>query len=46
MVLNLHIPCEDKGDDVKDSIYGEKGRVFDQFPRYDMKFYWVISIRK
>jgi hypothetical protein len=30
-------PCEDKGDDVKDSFYEELGRVFDQFPRYDMK---------
>jgi hypothetical protein len=30
-------PCEDKGDDVKDSFYEELGRVFDQFPRYDME---------
>jgi endonuclease/exonuclease/phosphatase family metal-dependent hydrolase len=37
IVLNLHASCEDKGDDVKDSIYEEKGRAFDQFPRYDMK---------
>jgi hypothetical protein len=37
IVLNVHAPCEDKGDDVKDSIYDELGRVFDQFPRYDMK---------
>jgi exonuclease III len=29
--------CEDKSDDVKDSFYEEVGRVFDQFPRYDMK---------
>jgi hypothetical protein len=29
--------CDDKGDDVKDSFYGELGRGFDQFPRYDMK---------
>jgi hypothetical protein len=33
----VHTPCEDKGDDVKDSFYEEVGRVFDQFPRYDMK---------
>jgi hypothetical protein len=33
----VHAPCEDKGDDVKDSFYEEPGRVFDQFPRYDMK---------
>jgi hypothetical protein len=37
MVLNVHAPCEDKRDDVKDSFYEELGRVFDQFPRYDMK---------
>jgi hypothetical protein len=37
IVLNVHTPCEDKGDDVKDSFYEEIGRVFDQFPRYDMK---------
>jgi hypothetical protein len=36
IVLNVHAPCEDKGDDVKDSFYEELGRVFDQFPRYDM----------
>jgi hypothetical protein len=29
--------CEDKGNDIKDSFYEEVGRVFDQFPRYDMK---------
>jgi hypothetical protein len=33
----VHAPCEDKGDDVKDSLYEELGRVFDQFPRYVMK---------
>jgi hypothetical protein len=33
----VHAPCEDKGDGVKDSFYEELGRVFDQFPRYDMK---------
>jgi hypothetical protein len=33
----VHAPCEDKGDDVKDSFYEELGSVFDQFPRYDMK---------
>jgi endonuclease/exonuclease/phosphatase family metal-dependent hydrolase len=35
-VLNVHAPCEDKSDDVKDSFYEELARVFDQFPRYDM----------
>jgi hypothetical protein len=37
VVLNVHAPCEDKNDDVKDSFYGELARVFDQFPRYVMK---------
>jgi hypothetical protein len=33
----VHAACEDKSDDVKDSFYEELGRVFDQFPRYDIK---------
>jgi hypothetical protein len=37
VVLKVHAPCEDKGDKVKYSFYEEIGRVFDQFPRYDMK---------
>jgi hypothetical protein len=37
IVLNVHAPCEDKGDDVKDSFCEEMGRVLGQFPRYDMK---------
>jgi exonuclease III len=37
IVVNVHAPCEDKSDDVKDSFYEKLGRVFDQFPRYDMK---------
>jgi exonuclease III len=37
VVLNVHTPYEDKGDDVKDSLYEEVGRVFDQFPRHHMK---------
>jgi exonuclease III len=44
--LNVHAPCEDKGDDVKDSFCEKLGRVFDQFPRYNMKYCWVISTRK
>jgi hypothetical protein len=36
-VVNLHTPCEDTSDDIKDSFYEELGRVFDHFPRYDMK---------
>jgi hypothetical protein len=37
IVVNVHVPCEDMSDDIKDSFYEELGRVFDQFPRYDMK---------
>jgi exonuclease III len=37
IVVNVHAPCEDTSDDIKDSLYEELGRVFDQFPRYDMK---------
>jgi hypothetical protein len=33
----VHAPCDDTSDDIKDSFYEELGRVFDQFPRYDMK---------
>jgi hypothetical protein len=33
----VHAPCEHKGDDVNDSFYEEMGRVFDYFPRYDVK---------
>jgi hypothetical protein len=38
IVLNVLAPCEDTSDDVKDSFYEELGRVFEQFPRYDIKF--------
>jgi hypothetical protein len=37
IVVNVRAPCEDTSDDIKDSFYEELGRVFDQFPRYDMK---------
>jgi exonuclease III len=37
IVLNVHTPCEDKGDIVKDRVYEELGCVFDQFPGYNMK---------
>jgi hypothetical protein len=39
VVLNVHTPCEDKGDGVKDSFYEELGHVFDQFPRYDISIF-------
>jgi hypothetical protein len=37
IVLNVHVPTEDKTDDVKDSFYDELQRVFDKFPKYHMK---------
>jgi hypothetical protein len=37
IVLNVHGPCEDKGHDVKDSLCGEIGRVFEHFPRYESR---------
>jgi exonuclease III len=37
VVLNVHAPCEDKSDDVKKRFYEELARVFDQFPRYNVK---------
>jgi hypothetical protein len=37
IVVNVHAPCEDKSDDIKDNFYEELGHVFDHFYRYDMK---------
>jgi hypothetical protein len=37
IVLNVHVPTEDKTDDVKDSFYVELELVFDKFPKYHMK---------
>jgi exonuclease III len=31
VVLNVHVPTEDKDDVIKDSFYGELEQVFDQF---------------
>jgi hypothetical protein len=33
----VHTPCEGKGDEVKNNFFEKLGRVFDQFPMYDMK---------
>jgi hypothetical protein len=33
IVLNVHAPCEDKGNGVKDSFYEELGRVLISFLR-------------
>jgi exonuclease III len=37
IVLNMHIPIEDKGDDTKDGFSKELEHVFDEFPQYHMK---------
>jgi hypothetical protein len=37
IAVNVHAPCEDTSDDIKDSFYEQLRHVFDQFPRYDMK---------
>jgi hypothetical protein len=37
IVLNAHAPCEDEGDDVRDSFYEELGYVFGQLPMCDTK---------
>jgi hypothetical protein len=37
IVVNVHATCEDTSDDIKDRLCEERGRVSDQFPRYDMK---------
>jgi hypothetical protein len=37
VVLNVHAPTENKIDDVKDSFHDELERVFDKFPKYNMK---------
>jgi hypothetical protein len=34
--LRSNASCEDTSDDIKDSFYEELGRVFGQFPRYNM----------
>jgi hypothetical protein len=31
---------------IKDSLYEEIGRVFNQFLRYDMKIFWIVSMQK
>jgi hypothetical protein len=37
IVLNVHVPTEDKIDDVKDSFYEELEYIFDEFHKYHMK---------
>jgi hypothetical protein len=42
----VHAPCKDKSDDVKDRFYEDLGRAFAQFPRYNMKIFGAILMRK
>jgi hypothetical protein len=37
IVLNVHVPTEDKTDDVKDSFYEDLECVVGKFPKYHMK---------
>jgi hypothetical protein len=37
IALNVHAPCEDKSNDIKDIFNEELGHVFDKFPTYDVK---------
>jgi len=37
IVLNVHAPSEEKGDDSKDSFYEDLEQVFDHFLMYHMK---------
>jgi hypothetical protein len=37
IVLNVHVPTEDKIDDIKDKFYEELEQGFDKFLRYHMK---------
>jgi exonuclease III len=36
-VLNVHVPTEDKIDDINDRFYEEQEQVFDKFPKYHTK---------
>jgi hypothetical protein len=44
IVLNVHAPCEDKSEVVKDSFYKELGHTFISFVGTVCTFYWVISM--
>jgi exonuclease III len=37
IVLNVHVPTENKDDDIKDNFCEELEQVFEEFPRYHMK---------
>jgi hypothetical protein len=35
--LNVHVPTEDKIDNIKDRFYDEQEHVFDKFPKYHIE---------
>jgi hypothetical protein len=37
IILNVHVPTENKTDNMKDRFYEELEHVFDKFPKYQMK---------
>ena len=37
IVVNVHVPSEEKSDELKDSFYEELEQVFHHFPKYHMK---------
>jgi hypothetical protein len=39
IVLNVHVPTEDKFDDMKDRFNEELEHVFDKFPKYHMNIF-------
>jgi hypothetical protein len=40
ILLNVHVPTEDKIDDIKGRFYEELEHVFDKFPKYHMKIFF------
>jgi hypothetical protein len=45
IVLNVHVPTEDKTEDVKDSFYEELERVFDKFPKCHMRILLDVNAK-
>jgi len=40
LVLNVHVPSEEKSDDSKDNYYEELKQVFYHFPKYHLKIFY------
>ena len=43
IVVNVHVPSEDKGGDIKEGFYEEIDRLFDQLSVYDMKIMFLLT---